>query len=332
MIYLLYGEDDLSRDEMATAIKSKVAQGDLGDVNVAQLDGPTISFAELTATCSTVPFLAETRVVAVRGLLDKFEAGDFRRRRGEPRDGSLGAWSGLAEFLPNMPPSTDLVFIDGRLSAGNPLFSAVRPLAEVHTFPLPSVRDLQKWIQDRAQKHGIDIEPRAIATLADTIGRNVRVIDSELQKLALYAEGRSISHEDVSELVSYAREANVFAAVDAVIEARPGDAIRMMQQILGDGRPASYLITMVARQVRFLILAKDLKAGGLNQADIGRRLSISGYPLTKTLEQERRFTHEQLVDIHKRLLYADISIKTGRLDEQSALEMLIADVALPGRP
>lgn len=331
MIYLLYGEDDLSRDEMADAIKDKVAQSGLGDVNVAKLDGSEVSFAELTATCSTVPFLAETRVVAVKGLLDKFEPGDFRRRRSEPRDRSLGDWSGLAEFLPNMPPSTDLVFLDGRLSAGNPLLSAVRPLAEVHTFPLPSGRELQRWIQERARKHGIEIQPRAIATLADTIGRNVRVIDSELQKLALYAEGRSISHEDVSELVSYAREANIFAAVDAVIEARPGDAIRMMQKILDNGRPASYLITMVARQVRFLILAKDLKAGGLNQADIGRRLSISGYPLTKTLEQERRFTHERLVEIHRRLLDADISIKTGKSDEQSALEMLVADVALPGR-
>ena len=331
MIYLLYGEDDLSRDEMANAIKERVSQSDLGDVNIAQLDGSEVTFAELTVTCSTVPFLAETRVVAVRGLLDKFEPGDFRRRRSEPRDRSLGDWSGLADYLPNVPPSTDLIFTDGRLSAGNPLLSAVRSLAEVHTFPLPSGRELLRWIQERARKHGIEIEPKAISTLADTIGRNVRVIDSELHKLALYAWGRPINHEDVSELVSYAREANVFAAVDAVIEARPGDAIRMMQKILDDGRPASYLITMVARQVRFLILAKDLKAGGMNQTDIGRRLSISGYPLTKTLEQERRFTHEQLVGIHRRLLDADISIKTGKSNEQSALEMLIADVALPRR-
>ena len=50
-------------------------------------------------------------------------------------------------------------------------------------------------------------------------------------------------------------------------------------------------------------------------------------PLKKTLEQERRFTHQQLAAIHRKLLEADLSIKTGEADEQLALEMLVAELA-----
>ncbi|MCY4577967.1 MAG: hypothetical protein OXD31_02870, partial [Chloroflexi bacterium] len=83
------------------------------------------------------------------------------------------------------------------------------------------------------------------------------------------------------------------------------------------------VITMLARQVRFLILAKDLKSRGFAQDEIGRRISISGYPLTKTMQQEGRFSAERLVEIHRRLLEADLSIKTGAADEEMALDTLI---------
>ena len=123
------------------------------------------------------------------------------------------------------------------------------------------------------------------------------------------------------------REANIFAAVDAALEGRSGVAIRMMHRLLDSGRPAAYLITMVARQVRLLLLAKDLKARGVANADMGRRLSLSGYPLRKTLEQEGRFTRDRLARAYHCVLEADLSIKTGGSDERLAVDLLVAELA-----
>ena len=177
----------------------------------------------------------------------------------------------------------------------------------------------------------MDIEPKAIDALMDSVGGNLRVLDLELQKLSVYRHAASIRGEDVLELVAYARQGNIFAAVDAVVEARPGDAIRLIQQLLGSGRPATYIITMIARQVRFLLLAKDLKAQGVSPAQMGSRLSLSGYPLRKTLEQEGRFTFAQLADMHRDLLEADLNVKTGGVDDQVTLEVLIAELASRSR-
>ena len=152
----------------------------------------------------------------------------------------------------------------------------------------------------------------------------------ELQKLALYRSDGIIRRQDVEDMVSYVREASIFAAVDAALEGSAGLALRLVRQLLEAGRPPTYVITMIARQVRFLILAKDLKARGNGQDEIGRRLSISGYPLTKTMQQEGRFSAERLAEIHSRLLETDLSIKTGAADEEMALDALI--IALSAEP
>lgn len=329
MIYLLYGEDTLSLDEKLAALRTIDAPDDLYDVNSVVIEGASATLAELEAAWSAVPFLADKRIVAVRGLLARFET---RRPRGGSRSRSKSAaaeWDSLADRLANVPPSTQLIFIEGAITQTNPLFKAMRARAEIHRFALPAPRDMPDWIRARAEKLSAPIHPAAIAALSDAIGNDTRVVDMELRKLALYRSGETIRRQDVEAMVSYAREASVFAAVDAALEGRAAAALRLTHQLLDAGNHPTYLITMLARQVRFLILAKSLKAKGMQQAQISSEMRLSGYPLTKTLQQEGRFTAQRLADIHRRLLEADLSIKTGAADEQMALDTLIIALADP---
>jgi len=338
LIYLIYGEESLSVEETLASLSAGTGDNDLYDVNTTTLNGATVSFAELEAAWSTIPFLADKRIVVVRGLLARMEqgrGGGSSRKRGMDEE-----WTDLGERLTHVPDSTELIFVDSVISRNNPLLSAIRPHAQVHEFRLPSVREMPGWVRQRADRLGAAIEPGAISALVDAIGNDTRLIDMELQKLALYrSDGRSdgpsdrtIRRQDVEEMVSYVREANIFAAVDAALEGRAGFALRLAHQLLAEGRSSTYVITMLARQVRFLIVAKDMKSRGFQQDEIGRRLSIRGYPLTKTMQQEVRFSAERLAEIHRRLLEADLSIKTGAADEEMALDALIVGLSAPSRP
>jgi DNA polymerase-3 subunit delta len=230
--------------------------------------------------------------------------------------------------MSRLPDTTDLVFVEGKLSGTNPLFAAVRPVARVRPFPLAGPGDLRQWIRGRAEAEGVLIEPRAVDALAETVGADLRVAASELRKLALYRWGETVTYSDVQELVSYAREANIFAAVDAVIEGRMPSALRQVHQILSSGRPAGYIISMMARQVRLLILAKELKSRRVGGAEQGRRLGLSGYPLRKTLEQEPKLSAGHLVEIHGKLLEADRSTKTTGIAEELTLDLLVAEICM----
>ena len=328
MLYLLYGGDEVSIEEALASLRAAVGPPDLRDVNITVFEASRVGFAELTATCATIPFLAEKRMVVVEGLLSTFD----RRAPGTgarppQQAGSSSEWEGLAEFVPGMPETTDLVLVDGALGRTNPLLAKLRPLAEIKAFPMPAGRDLKKWIGQRAASRGTDIEPGAVDALADSIGGNLRLIDMEVQKLSIYRGGQVVRRQDVEEMVAYVKDANIFAAVDAALEGRVGVAARLIHQMLDTGRAPTYLITMIARQVRLVILAKDLRSRGVAADEIGRRLSLTGYPLQKTMAQEQKLTHERLASMHRKLLDADLSLKTGRAPDEVVLDTLVAELA-----
>ena len=74
VIYLLYGQDEFSLRETLSSLKEDVGSAELRDLNITSLDGSQVSFDELAATCNTVPFLADKRLVIVEGLLSRFES------------------------------------------------------------------------------------------------------------------------------------------------------------------------------------------------------------------------------------------------------------------
>ena len=335
MIYSLSGDDDFTIRETLAGMKESVGTPDVRDVNIVTLDA-NVSLDEFTANASTVPFLADKRLVLVEGLLGRFE------RRGGGRSGSgangrkeLSEWERLPLVLADVPETTDVVFVDGRLNASNPLLKLIQERVTARTFNPPGPRELRMWIADRARSEGAEIDGQAVQALAETIGNDLPVIASELRKLALVAAGRAITAEDVDRMVSYAQESNIFASVDAIVEGRVSEALGLVHGLLEGGSPTGYIITMIARQVRLLILAKEIGARRLSTGEASQRLKLSGYPLRKTLFQADRFSMERLVEIHRMLLEADLAMKSTGADDELILDTLIADIASQpsgGRP
>ena len=329
MIHLIYGEDVVSAEEAVAEVSRASGPEDLRDINHTTFLAEDLTPPQLAAAVFTIPFMTDTRVVVVRGLLTTFER-NVRASRGTRSDrrDPLGPWADIIDQLSSIPPSTNLTFVDGALSKSNPMLRKLASQSEAREFSLPRERDMPGWIMARANTLGVALEPRASATLAEAIGRQPRLIDAELRKLALYADGRSIREEDVREMVAYVREANIFQAVDAVIDGRTGIALRLITRIMDDGSPAAYVLTMLGRQVRLLLIAKDMSARGASNDEIGKRLRLSGWVLNKTLQQERRMTQEYLEYFHGRLVEIDLTLKTKPIAEQLAIEMLVADLTM----
>ncbi|MDI6857756.1 MAG: DNA polymerase III subunit delta [Dehalococcoidia bacterium] len=337
MIHLFYGGDEFSLHEELAALKSRLdSDGMLAD-NTSRLDGRTLQPQELLAHCNTVPFLGAHRLVIVEGLLDRFETGrgSGRRRGGKGSREEMVAWKNAASALEAMPPTTVLVFIDGKISASNPLLRLLAPLAETREFQPLRQRDVPGWLARRARDMDVRISSGAIALLAELVGNDLRVLTQELTKLQLYATGREIVEDDVRLLVSSAREANVLAMVDAVIEGRSGHAARLLEQLRNEGAAPTYLLSMIVRQYRHLIMAKELTLAHLSPAEVGRRLNInSDFALRKVLEQANRYNMGQLERAYHCLLKADGAIKRGVYpgEGEAALDVLLSELAQVSRP
>jgi DNA polymerase III subunit delta len=334
MIHLFHGEDEFSLREELTALKSQLdVDGSLAS-NASTLDGRNLKPSELLVVCGTIPFLGEHRLVVVEGLLGRFES----RRYGEKRQGKgsregVDPWKAASQALAEMPESTVLVFVDGELSASNALLKLLAPVADVRHFESPRQRAVPEWIRDRAAKLHMPISPGAVSLLAELVGNDLRTLSQELEKLATYAGEHQIEEEDVKVLVSGAREASVLAMVDAVVEGRGLPAVRLLEQLRAEGASSTMALSMITRQYRNLILAKELLLAHLSPAEIGQRLGIrSEYALRKVLEQSRRHSMAQLEAAYGRLVEADAAIKRGIHDEDLALDLLLAGLTAVATP
>jgi DNA polymerase-3 subunit delta len=284
------------------------------------------------AICDTMPFLSAHRLVVVEGLLKRFDRPERPRRgaraaRGESTE-ALERWQGLADYAQRMPDTTTLILVDEEVSAGNPLLQALKPSGQVREFRLLRPGVVLEWILERAQNQGIDISPAAARLLADLVGNNLWLLASELEKLAAYAQGRRIEGVDVRALVSEARDVNVFAMVDAIVEKRAAVALRLLRRLMADGADGGYVLNMVVRQYRLIIQAREMMTAGLPSQEIGQRLGVtSGFVLQKILDQAQRYSLSRLKAAYRRLLEADVGVKRGHHDEELALELLVHDLA-----
>ena len=200
MIYVLHGEDDFSKKAFLNALREEIGQLELRDANTTVLEGLDLKLPHLLEVASVVPFLAERRLVIATGLLGRFEEVRPARRSGAAagrQNDLFEEWKGLAESLSELPPTTSLVFLEGRLSRGNPLLSKLRDLAEVKEFRILTGDALSRWLARRVSEMGLKITGRASQQLIDLVGGDLWVMQGELEKLALYTDGETIDHEVV---------------------------------------------------------------------------------------------------------------------------------------
>ena len=335
--HLIYGDSFLVSQALRDLEAEKGATG-LLEANTHRLAGAQVKLAELLSVCLALPFMDSCRLIVVDGLLTLGErqssrgrAGGRASNEGRTPGGSgniLGEWEALAQSIPGMPETTLLIFKDGPLSETNPLLRSLLPAAQAHHVTSPNGEGLARRIKSTALDKGTGISPAAIKSLMDLIGNDLWTLDQELEKLALYASGRSIEQDDVRQMVSQVKEANIFSAVDAMIGGRPGVALDLLHQLKEDGREAPYIIGMISRQLRLMALARDLTERGVPQGEMAKRLGVpSPYAVRKTVEQARRHSKEDLSWRYRRLLHADLAIKRGRLNPDLALELLVVELA-----
>ena len=334
MIYLLHGTDTYSLRSYLDELRAAVGMPDVLDANITSLNTQDASPASILGLCQAMPFLADRRMVIVDGLVASL-AGDSRGNKGKVTAETLASWQDFVPTLPNnMPSTSDLVFMEGQLRANNPVLKTVKTVAqvlpslyEVKEFGSMNPNDLRGWVQKRVMDRNGSITTNAVQLLVDMIGTDLWTLTSEVEKLLLYATGRTIEIEDVEEMVVVAKEVSVFTVVDAVLEGNRPVAMRNLTKLLEGEATVPYLLSMLGRQVRLLLLAKELIQEKVPQGDLGNRLGInSAYPLRKTLEQARRFTPESLRLLHTGLLNTDVAIKTGAQGERLALEFLVAEM------
>jgi DNA polymerase-3 subunit delta len=330
VIYILYGADDFSSREALKAIKNGLGDAENLSSNTVELEGAKLAPGDLRATAEALPFFGSHRLVIIRGLLNRFDppkksgSSSPRTARGQATRAEVA--QSFAGSMKHLPPSTVVVLLDGKIEETNPLLQALNGIAQVQQYTPLKENELRKWAGDRVRLMGSTISPQALNLLVKMVGSDLWIMSGEIDKLTLYAAGRQIETMDVECMVAASREASIFELVDSVMLGQRIQAQQVMLQLLRDGASPVYIIFMLTRQLRLLVLAKDMMMSRADAAEIQNKLGVSGFIYHKTAEQAVKYSMERLKVFYHALMEADIAIKTGKYDEELALTMLITEL------
>jgi DNA polymerase III subunit delta len=361
MITLIHGPAELLRAEALAQIRASIAEdASLAELNTIVLDGRQLTLADLQFACEVLPFLAQRRLVIVEGLLRMLPAPSrARSKTAAAIEAATAQYESLPEvpenqqtpprqdarqallaYLDRVPEMTELVLMEEELLAAGPVLRRLVALqrdgrAALVVCNRPKKGDLPAWIRSRAKMRGVQLDPGAVADLAEFVGDDLRQLDQELIKLRDYAGGSpasgrppAITRADVRRLVPATRAANVFDLVEALGMGNMSMAGRLLHHALEtDGEPPLRLLALIGRQYRLMIQAKVLQKRGAKPPQIAAELGLPDWTVPKLQAQAARHTFADLERAMERVLAADEAIKTGRLNDREAMDILLAELA-----
>ena len=335
MIHVFYGADDFSIHEALDAIKNSLGEPSWLSANTSRLDGAKLRLDELEAAVQSIPFFGEKRLVIIEGLPGRFEAkekrGASKKSVKPPKEGENELPKRFAQLINAAPDSTEVVLTGGEAGKANPLLKEITPKADIRQFAPLKGAPLEAWARKRVTAAGGRISEAALKDLLMLAGSDLWVMRGEIDKLVLYAAERTIEPEDVKKLVGLSRETSIFTLVDAIVNGQLNLANRSMNELLESGAAPTYILVMLARQLRLLVRTRELKRTGHAAPDIQRTLGLSDFPFRKTLEQASKYSMQRLKDFYHRLLDTDLAIKTGRYNDELALTILISELCAASR-
>jgi DNA polymerase III delta subunit len=138
--------------------------------------------------------------------------------------------------------------------------------------------------------------------------------NAELEKLALYRPGGTVTRDDIDALVGEAVPGSTWAFLDAIGTRSTAMAASLAARLLNEATPMPVLITQIHRRVRELIVIRDHLAAGTKPQDLVRELKLQPYRAQKLTEQARTWTQDELDDALQDLYELDLMTKGISMD------------------
>jgi len=283
--YILVASDPFLHTEAISLIKDLVP-ADERDFNFHVFDllnaqSDNLPFEQILDVVNTVPFFSGRKFVVIENF-QKFSKKDFQK---------------LKQYL--IKPSESSVMI--LLNAGAVKKDVKENLEGLKQIILDiSEREILPWLKARAKSKGLALSDSAADYLMGTIGPDLGLLTSELDKFVLIGKP-GLEKEDIVEIIEGKRTYTAFDLIDA-IRAKDTERVFRIYRVLRDSEePYGLLGALNWQYGRFLSdnnTPEDREYyyrvfETLNRADLGIKSSGGSYPVELLLVELLRLSKQR---------------------------------------
>lgn len=324
MIILLYGPDTYrARQRLSFYQEGFKKKYDPQGLNVVHLDGETITLDELRKNVGQVGFLAKKRFIVITNLIAKNKKKSLQKEVVEYLDTD---WSddNVLIFLEETNQTKKKKKAKTTRTASPLMNRLLKEKSE--EFPLLTGTQLNTWVRDAIQNRGGRIESGALTELVGLVGTDLWAMVSEINKLINYSGTKGITVAAVRELVKAKFDDNIFHLTDALASRNAKVSFKLLQDQIAVGSNELYILTMLIRQFRILLQARELIDTEPNHYTVASRLQIPPFIAQKAIRDAQKFTLDELKGIYQQLLQIDMKIKSTQEDPRLMFDLLITRV------
>jgi len=309
--YLLSGSDRPKIARALRRLRDRVGEDATEHVSAREASGD-----DAVAVCNAMGlFVGNGRLVIVDEV-ERWKADDVKA---------------IASYLAAPAPATVLALVAGELKADSALAKAVKKGGELLTYDVQK-RRMPEWVGEQFARLGAKADRDACRALVEVVGDDLDDLSSEIDKLATWAGGDTITVAVVEELAVGRAETPIFSLTDAwgrrdvaavltdtesLLErthrTRSGELLRIVASLVGH----------VGRVRRVQKLADE----GVRARDAAGKLKMHPFAAEKAFGQAANFSADELSLAIVRLAELDAAAKGGsRMPAELELDRTLVEI------
>lgn len=327
--YLFHGEELYPARRFLDRLKLDLATEDGEPAVEERIDADATSWRDILDRARAIPFFFSPWRLFVAEMSKPAQA-----------DLDEAEESVMREFFAAPTPKTSLVVLyEGRLAKTKGLLKLFASLpsdvVRVEEMKPYKDRELLPWIEDAAGRLGKKIAADAAERLVETVGSDLRLLDAELEKLAVYAgERKTIERADVLAVSDWVKDFDPWEMTNALEASQIGRAILIMDKLLAEGVAPQVLMGYLAGFFRDLLLGRIGLAEGRDRKAIFAEVRPNIKEAWRQLYQEKSRAYFDLVDklpmaelarLLASLEEVDLRTKTSETEAKPLLQAFLYD-------
>ncbi|KKQ17798.1 MAG: polymerase III, delta subunit protein [Berkelbacteria bacterium GW2011_GWA1_36_9] len=316
MIIFLYGEDSYRAKRKLEEIILGYKKIHKSGLNLIYIDAKETNFDDFYSNFKITSMFAEKKLIILRNV---FSNSKFQEE--------------LLENIKEMEELKDIVVVyeDIAVDQRTKLFKALVKSAKCQEFDyLPPIA-LRKWVLQEFGKNKVKINPDALGLLIEFVKNDLWQMANEINKLSNYRKGGHplvglVKKEDIELLIKPNVENDIFKTIDSMASKNKKQALLLLHKYLEEGENPLYLLSMIAYQFRTLLIIKEMIDKKMPYIAIAQKSGLHPFVVQKSYYMCSQFSMAQLKKIYQRIFQVDSDIKTGKIEAETALDLLVAEI------
>lgn len=313
-IYLIYGEELYLKNIYEKKLVDNIVDESLKMMNFDIFEGKNINIQKVIDTCNTLPFMNEYRLVMLKNTNLIYDA--------KKDDITI-----LEKYINTFPKTTILIFIEEKIDKKLKIFKTISKIGSVHQMDIQSEESLVKWIINICNKNNKNISSKEAIYMIRNIGSNMEVLLNEINKLVSFSNQKTITIKDIDIICTKSVESKIFDLIKFIANKNVEKALSIYKNLIFNKTSPFMVLNLIYRQFKIILQTKHLQEKGHSINVIASSLSLRDFMIKEATIQGKNFTKETVLKVLKECQEIDNNIKTGKMQDELAIELLIIKYA-----